>query len=204
MKFKDALKESIKYLQSDEFKKREDAEDTLPQIDNLIKINELGLLTIGSQQGRNQRGYNPDTKRYYETRERAQLMGFMPRVRGSQLIEYLNSHTDKIAFFVHSQAGKEFEKIFYEGNPELIPNIPITVSASSLKKEKLTKFYSDSTIQTIFPESLYNLEKKRAHLNKSEDVLFIIIIDPVYGRKAPSINGLYKDLFNALKTIAAK
>lgn len=204
MKFKEALKESIKYLESDDFKNREDAEDTLPQIHNLIKINKLGLLTTGSQQGRVYQGYNPDTKRYYEIRERAQLSGFMPRVKALHLIEYLNSHTDKIAFFVHSQPGKEFEKLFYEGNPELIPSIPITVSASSLKKVKFTKFFSDSKNPTIFPESLYNFEKKNAHLNKSEDVLLIIIIDPVYGREAPSSNGLYKDVFNALKSIPAK
>ncbi len=198
MKFEEATKESIKYLKSDAFKNREDAEDTIPQVHHLIKINELGFLTTDSQQGRNYSGFNEDNGKYYEIRERAYINGFMKREDALKFIEYLNSYTDKIAFFIYNQSGKEFEDIFYKQDPKLIPSIPVTVSSSAKTKKDLTKFYSHTKIPTIFPESLYNFEKKQKHLNKSEDVLIVCVIDSVYGRKAPSLKGLYNDIYHAL------
>ena len=86
MKFADAIKANIKNLRSDEFKNREDAEDTLPEIETFVKINRLGFLTTGSQQGRNYKGYNDESKRFYEIHERAFIDGFMERKKALKFI----------------------------------------------------------------------------------------------------------------------
>lgn len=44
-------------------------------------------------------------------------------------------------------------------------------------------------------------DKKRARINKSENVVWVNCIDPTYCRKATSVKGLYKDVLEGLEHI---
>ncbi len=202
MKFDDARKEMIKYLSSDEFKEREDAETTIPAIQILKEINKAGLLTTNSQTGEDEKGFNKETKRYYHIVERAYIDGFMKRERALKVIEYLNAYTDKIAYFIYVNPDPAFQKLFYEGDVKAVPSIPVTVSGSSSKSNKdIKQLFSATTMPTTLPQSTADFYKKNAKLNKSEDVLWLTFIDPEYGRNALKKDGLFTVVLDALKQI---
>lgn len=202
MKFDDARKEMVKYLSSDEFKGREDAQTTIPAIPILQEINKAGLLTTNSQTGEDEKGFNKETKRYYHIVERAYIDGYMKRERALNLIEYLNAYTDKIAFFIYVNPDPAFEKLFYEGPVKAVPSIPVTVSGSSSKSYKdIKQLFPDTKIHTTLPQSTVDFYKKNAKLNKSEDVLWVTFIDPEYGRNALQKKGLFTVVLDALKQI---
>ena len=100
MKFDEAIKHSIDYLNSSEFRNREDAQTTIKSIPLIIKINSMGFLTDNSQEGLILKGYNPDSKNYYEIKERAYISGFMKKENGLELINWINMNTEMTAFEV--------------------------------------------------------------------------------------------------------
>jgi hypothetical protein len=203
--FENALNQTIEYLSSDEFKSREDAQTTLPAIKDLQEVNRKGYLTVDSQQGVIEKGQNSESNHlysnhFYEIRERAYLDGFMKKEQAYKFIDWLNTYTDKIAFQTYAVPGKEFEKVFNQRLDGRIPTIPVTVSASTLNKdETLTKFTPYTAIPTILPKYGVELEKKDAHIKASENVIMVVVIDPIYGRHAMSTpGGLFEDVFKAL------
>lgn len=202
MKFDDARKEMVKYLDSNDFKEREDAETTIPAIKILQEINKAGLLTTNSQTGEDEKGYDKETKKYYHIVERAYLDGYMKRERALKVIDYLNTYTDKIAYFIFVNADPAFAKLFFEGSVKAIPSIPVTVSGSSIKSQADIKDLSPfTTMPTTLPKSTVDLYKKHVKLNKSEDVLWVTFIDPEYGRNALKKNGLFTVVLDTLKQI---
>lgn len=201
MKFADAQKKMIEYLDSKEFKEREDAEDTLGSIPILQRLIKYGLITTGSQEGSISTGYNPSSKRYYRIEERAFIIGFMKSEKAYECMNHINTYTDKIGFIVRSEPSKEFEKEFYEGDVKGLSNIPVTVSGISKTDRPIKVLYPDSRLQAVMPSSSLDKDKKSANLSKSEDTVFVTIIDPVYGRKAASKDGLYRVVLDALKTL---
>ena len=199
MKFSDAQKKMIEYLDSKEFKEREDAEDTLGSISILQKIIKYGLITTGSQEGSISTGYNSSSKRYYRIEERAFIIGFMKPEKAYECMNHINTYTDKIGFIVRSEPSKEFEKEFYEGDVKGLSNIPVTVSGTSKTDRPIKVLYPDSRLQAVMPSSSLDKDKKSANMSNSEDTVFVTLIDPVYGRKAASKDGLYKVILDALK-----
>jgi len=199
MKFADAQRKMIQYLDSNEFKEREDAQDTLSSVAILQEIIKGGLITTGSQEGLISTGFNPDSKRYYRNEERAHILGFMKLEKAHVCMNYINTYTDKIGFIIRSEPSKEFEKEFFEGDTKTLSSIPVTVSGTSTSNTVIKTLYPDSKLQLVLPSSVVDSDKKHAHLNKSDSSVFVTLIDAVYGRKATAKNGLYKAVLDALK-----
>jgi hypothetical protein len=197
MKFKDAQSRMITYLSSSEFKTRSDAGDTLKSIPILKKIVKRRMITTNSQEGITSSGFNPVTNKHYKIKERAYVMGFMKQTESSLFVDWMNSHTDKLAFVIKGDSSKEFNDLFNGGN--YIPNIVVTMDGGAVNK-KMIKLSPVTRIHTVLPSRIIDMDKKlEAHLNKSENVDYVVCIDLVYGRKASNVNGLYGDVLKGLK-----
>ena len=161
MNHHDVRMRMIQYLNSPEFTNREDAFST--NIPALIKINKSGMLTENSQEGIEKK----------DIRERAYLTGFLKNSK--KFIEYINSHTDKVAFQVLI-------------SPIQIPGIVVTYSGTR-PETRLFTTASKADMVAI---------RKACHLNKDDDAVFVAIFDPQYGRLATSKHGLYRDIMKSL------
>lgn len=200
MKFADAQRKMIEYLRSEDFKGREDAQDTIDSTHILEQIIKGGIITTQSQEGSISTGFNPDSKLYYRIEERAFITGFMTLEKAHVCMNYINTYTDKVGFIIRSEPSKEFDKEFFEGDTKALSSIPVTVSGTSKTNTVIKKLYPFSTLQLVIPSSVVDSQKKQAHLNKSDSSVFVTVLDPVYGRKATAKNGLYKAVLDALKT----
>jgi len=187
----------LKYLDSAEFKGREDAEDTQSSTKLLQAIIKNGYITDGSQEGSIKTGYNEITKRYYRIEERAYVTGFMKDAQAKEFVSLLNTYSDKVAYIARIDSSKAFEESFYK-NASATPSIPVTVQGSSPTKTTITKLEPFTHVITVFPEKIMDFERKQIHLNKAEHAAYVICFDPKYGRKAASKNGLYGDILKAL------
>lgn len=202
MKFDDAKEAMVKYLHTDEFKNREDAKTTIPAIKILQEINRKGFLTTNSQTGEDTKGFNEEMKKYYRIRERAYLEGYMKKEKALDFLEYMNANTDKIAFFMYENPDPAFEKLYFEGSAKAFPSIPVTVSGSSSKSiSDIKKLSSFTKMPTVLPKSTADFYRKHVKLNKSEDTLWVNVVDPVYGRHALGKEGLFTVVLEALKEI---
>ena len=200
MKFADAQDKMIEYLNSKEFKEREDAEDTQSSVAILNEIIKGGIITTGSQEGIISTGFNPDSKLYYRIEERAFITGFMKLELAHVSMNYINTYTDKVGFIVRSEPSKEFDKEFFEGDTKALSSIPVTVSGTSKTNTLIKVLHPYSRLQLVLPLSIIDSQKKEAHLNKSDSCVFVTVFDPVYGRKATNKAGLYKAVVDALKS----
>jgi hypothetical protein len=201
MKFADAQKKMIDYLGSSEFSEREDANTTISSVPILQKIIKKGFITQNSQEGIITSGFNKETQRYYHIEERAYLMGFMKRDDAIKFVEWMNTNTNKISFIIHIDYSKEYENILDKGHDGFFSKIPVTVSNSAAKKTDIKKLYPVTTILTAYTPSMIDFTKKTVHLDKSQSVHYIVVIDPVYGRHATSAHGIYKDVIKGLESI---
>jgi hypothetical protein len=200
MKFDEARKAMASHLATNEFKDREDAKTTLPAIKVLQEINKAGFLTTNSQTGEDSSGFNPDTKNYYHIRERAYLDGYMKKEKAIKFIDYINTNTDKIAYFVYGNPDPAFEKLYFGPDKNAVPSIPVTIAGISKKSVADIKSFSPETeMPTTLPQSTFDFYKKYAKINKSEDVHWVSLIDPVYGRHALKKDGLFIVVLEALK-----
>ena len=193
MKFAAAIKKSITYLSSDEFKGRDDAETTVASIPTLIKINKGGFLTDNSQEGLILKGKNPETKKSYVIKERAYVSGFMPHAAAPKFVEHVNTFSDKVAFIIYSNPSPAFEKAFMSGPVDELPKVTLTISSLGQ-----TPFKEDTKTFTSLPTKIVNFQKEAVHLNTSEPVDYVQVFDPQYGRKASAPNGLYKAILAGL------
>ena len=200
MKFADAQRKMIEYLNSEEFKGREDAKETVDSTHILQQIIKGGIITTGSQEGIITTGFNPDSKLYYRIEERAFITGFMKLEQAHVCMNYINTYTDKVGFIIRSESSKDFEKEFFEGDTKALSSIPVTVSGTSKTNTTIKILYPFSQLQLVLPSSIVDSQKKEAHLNKSDSCVFITVFDPVYGRKATNKAGLYNAVLDALKT----
>jgi hypothetical protein len=116
-------------------------------------------------------------------------------------INWINTYTDKVALFIQPSDCKSFEKLFNEGDYSKVSTIPLTVSNSATTRTGIKTLYPDTRFPTVMPVSLVEFEIKKAHVNKSENVDFVLTFDPVYCRKATTIKGLYTDILRALNSI---
>lgn len=200
MKFEEAIKHSIEYLKSSEFRDREDAQTTIKSLPILIKINSDGFLTDNSQEGMIIKGYNPDTKTYYEIKERSYITGFLKKEQGHALIHWINMNTEMTAFEVLNEPTDFFENLYMKDSIQYIPNIIVTASRSSKVKEELSKvaFSKNTQLIVALPEIIMNNLKKQLKIDKSEKTIYINIFDAKYGRRASSKDGLFHAVLKGL------
>lgn len=198
MTFSIAKQNMLKYLDSDNFKKREDADDTISSIPLLKKIISFDLITFNSQEGTIKNGYNEQSKKYYIIEERAYVIGFMKTNKAYEFINMINSKTDKIAFIISINTSKKFSKRFMDGTLK-VPNITVTTSGSSKRKNDI-KLKPFTNIYTVLPKSILDQDKKTVGVNKINDIECVVCIDTKYGRSARSTDGLYTDIIKCIKS----
>ncbi len=191
MRFATKQKQTLAYLDSDEFRSREDADSTLGSINILKKIIQKGLVTDNSQEGLIITGYNPDSKRYYRIEERAYVTGIMKEADAYKFVARINETTDKVAFIVRNDSSKEYKALFDSNKP--IPSIPVTVSGTSTTKDGKKSMSAFTKLPLAIPTQY--LTEVKGITDKVEEVA---VFDPQYGRKATSKKGLYQDILNAL------
>ncbi|AYV79663.1 MAG: hypothetical protein Faunusvirus35_2 [Faunusvirus sp.] len=179
MKFKDALKQTIKMFSTPEFIKRVKREDEsmLKHYKIIKKINANGYLTTNSQAGRKDDEYN----------EKAYMVGFMLETKAVDFIKNMGLYTDKNAAFVpccnenvHSPASLD---------------IPLTTG----KQEGKTVVHTH--MSPVLPESQWHFERENAHISKTEKVVYIHCWDSKWNRNASSSSGLFTDVLKILKSI---
>lgn len=191
MRFSTKQKQTLEYLDSDEFTSREDAEDTLGSRNILKKIIKNGLITDNSQEGLIQVGYNEDSKRYYRIEERAYVTGIMKEAVAYIFVNCINETTDKVAFIIRNDPSKEYKSL-YDSN-KAIPSIPVTISGTSKTKNGKMELSGFTKLPLAIP-SKYYIELK----DISDKVEGVAVFDPKYGRKALAKDGLYGDILNCL------
>ncbi len=184
MKFQDSIKKAIKYLNSEEFKSREDAQDTIKSLPLILNINKLGFITNDSQEGIIDNF----------VKERAYVTGFIERDNARKLLKYISLYTDKIFYIVGTYSDNKWIT-----NPQYAKEegIPLTISnTDSSKNEPIIH----TTMSVVMPLSIINNEKKKFKLNRSNFIACVCAYDPKWGRLASSKDGLWNDIIEGLKS----
>lgn len=186
MKFDKAQKRMIQTLLSDDFTKRGDAEDTLPDIPTLVQIIKKGFITENSQPGIDHRGLAYDTGEPYYIQERAYVIGYMKREAAVRFMNKFNLTSDKVCYIMVKDG--------FEKNVRPSEWIPLTISDG----KPVTRISLSMTKKT------FDFYRKEAHINESEDVVQVVCYDPVWNRKASSKHGLLHDILQALDSKHSK
>lgn len=187
MKFSEALKESIKHLNSSEFRNRvkEEDERMLSEINILTEINKKGFLTNNSQSGRQEKGKHYQDKKPYIIDERAYLSGFMLKTKAEKFIDNLRKSSDKVGLIVPvCECDLDIPSELY---------IPLTTTKHASKVQVNTH------ILPVISKKSMTFFLKESKVNKTEPVVFICCFDPEWNRYSSSKNGLFTDILKALK-----
>ena len=186
MKFREAVKESVKHLRSSEFLERvkEEDERMISEIDILTKINEKGFLTFNSQSGRQEKGKHYKDKKPYTINERSYIMGFMLKTKAVSFLQNMNLHTDKMAFAI------PVSKCDIDIPSEL--DIPLSISKHAGKETVNTH------MSLAIPKDYMNFQLKQSKINRTEPVLFIFCFDPQWNRYCSDKNGLFSNIVKIL------
>jgi hypothetical protein len=187
MKFREALKNSVKHLKSSEFRDRviEEDERMLSEIDILVEINKNGYLTNNSQSGRQLKGKHYQDKKSFTINERSYITGFMLKTKAESFLQHLHLQTDKIAFAI------PVSKCEIDIDSEL--TIPLTITKHA-GEERVT-----THMTTVIPQDQMNFFLKESKLNKTEPVVFLFCFDPEWNRYSSEKNGLFTDILKMLK-----
>lgn len=167
---------------------KEEDDSMLKHLPILQDINAQGYITIESQAGRKTSGTSRLDGKQYELNERAFVSGFMQEAKAVEFIRQMNTTTDKNAMF-----------LTYCEDSIYLPSsldIPVTITKKAGKTEINTHMSS------ALPQSVWHSWRKQAHLNKTEKIVCILCWDPLWNRKASGRNGLFKNIFQVLKTIS--
>jgi hypothetical protein len=137
--------------------------------DAIKDIIKLGMITIDSQTAENKR-----------ENQRAYLTGWLPKIRGTRVIYWINMYTDKLAM-----------------SPSRIPEkTPDTRIIVTWRKEQRKILQMTS----VFPTTLATLDDydKDSH-NVPKSWINVTFIDLQYNRGACSKTGLFTDVIKCLK-----
>jgi hypothetical protein len=192
MRFIGKQRAVIAYLNSDAFRSRQDAQTSLVSIPVFVRMIEMGFITDDSQEGLIKVGYNAETRLHYDIQERAYVLGIMRKDHGKQFVKNINIRTDKVAFIMRIDPTAYFDAIFQR---ELQPDIVLGRSKTARTPELLAAkdFYEIGSIQLVGPIASYP-----EIATYDEEVVSVQVFDPVYGRNARSVGGLYRDILNCL------
>lgn len=179
MKFKEALRRSIKGLSSEEFKKRvkEEDETMLKHIKILEEINELEYLTVDSQAGRRTQGKTEEGDKY-DIWERSYIVGFMEEERGKVFLRDLNIKSDKVGINVG----------YCEGLIRIPSDLDIPLTIGKKKDDFIVHTHMSSAI----PKETWDSYLKLAKINKTEKVVLIFCLDPKWNRTGSLFNDVRK------------
>lgn len=158
----------IKYLQSNEFKSREDSQSNKKSVTDLIEMNKKGYITIDSQNGTKK---NPII-------ERAYVLGFM---KNKKALEFKKN-------FIFSGFNCIIVVPVKDENIPPQYDIPLTI-----EHDKIITHMS-----SVIPIKYMKFEMKNIGLNTKEDVLMVLCYDTKWGRNASKNNGLYKAIVKYL------
>ena len=190
LSFKAAMVRSVKlFSDTPEFASHEPKE----LIAGLKRVNAAGLLTYVSSAGRDKEPLatrnNTDKKDIMS--ERAVLGGFMLRDVALVFVDWINTHTDKVASIpVYVKSRKNIN----------VDNDVGTAIAMIHKGSKREAFFYLKGYTT--PE-IESDNRKELHLSADVDVLSVTIFDPQYGRHAWIRGGLINDVLAGLAAAAA-
>jgi hypothetical protein len=179
MKFTDVKKNRIKMFDAPEFIQRiKDEDESMLKYLNILKeINFCGFITLESQAGHYKKSKN------YVHNEKAYIIGFIEESRAEKFIKHLSLNTNKVAFIIH-----------IVNNSYDIPakfDIPLTTENDQVVTH----------MSTIIPQSVFDMYRKEIKINKSEKIILIECIDPVFNRDAKKKDGLFIDVLKTLKSI---
>lgn len=163
----------------------------------IINIVENGILTLDYQMGNNSSTIQTDNT-YYIYKERAYIKGFMKHREGYDFINWINSNTDKIAYFIHGDTSDRFEEEYYGKDVTRTPTIVISLEGLSDSKEPGI-LIPKKKVSTVLVKTSIDFDKLRAHLLPSDDFCVVVCIDPVYGRK----DHLYMDIIQGLTNLSS-
>ena len=192
LSFEKAKEWLIHHLDSDVFKRRENASNTISSVPILQEIIRHNMITENSQEGIISRGYNEDSKKFYVIKERAYLSGFMKHGNANKLVNYINTYTDKVAFIVAVVPSDIYESIETS-------RIAVTIQASAKLAENANDFTIASIVPQFFGTDEFNFTKTLSNLKDDVKVDLVMCFDPQYGRLASSKNGLYADVLKGLQ-----
>lgn len=151
----------------------------------LKEINALGYLTTESQAGRKRSGKHYLDGRPFVMEEKAYISGFMKEKEGAEFIKQMGIQTDKNAIFIPRCQEKT-----------VLPaslDIPLTITKIGGEVKV------DTHMSSAFPESWWQSQRKEAHINKNEKVVFIECWDNKWNRLASGPSGLFTDVIKVLK-----
>lgn len=175
--FEDALELSVENLQSAEFAGREDAQETLQSLPQLVQINELGFLTIDSQEGVIEE----------KMRERAYVSGFMMRPRARGLLKFVALNSDKLFTITPIDKESKLSHPQYDRDER----IPLTIDNNQVH----------TTESAVLPKTVFEQFRKEAHIKPNKDLVHVFALDPVWGRRANAQDGLWTILINGLRQL---
>ena len=188
--FKNALKRNIQYLDSADFRDREDAQNTLKSLELIKTINKLGLLTFDSQEG--------VCDRKYGIKERAYVIGLMIPSKAIVFMNRFNIFTDKVAYIAIP--------LKMEQMPSASWDIPLTTQPGNQHGGRMVKSGYRQKIRQVpthMSTAIYDKEvkaqKKRSGIAKRVKVSYIVVFDPKWNRKASGANGLHNDIIRMLQ-----
>jgi hypothetical protein len=157
-------------------------------IDGLKLVNAAGLLTYVSSAGRNKEplvtteGALPDIMS-----ERAMVGGFILRDVALVFVDWINTHTDKVAIIPVYVKGRR--------NINIENHVPIAIAMIHKGSEKEAFFY----INGYMTPEIESSNREEVNLSPDVDVLSVTIFDPKWGRYAWVKDGLINDVLAGLK-----
>jgi len=168
--------------------------EVVHHIKNIIR---MGILALDYQMGSNSEEIRSDGM-VYTYKERAYIKGFMQHRNGYDFINWINSYTDKISYFIHGDTSERFEDVYYGIDVSRTPSIVVSMEGLSSTKETGI-LIPKKKIPTVLVKSSIDFDKSRAHLFTTDDVCIVVCIDPVYGRE----NELYIDMIRGLDNLSS-
>jgi len=163
---------------SSEFVKRVTDEDPnmLNYLPLLASINQHGYITTNSQAGLKTKTDS------YEIVERAYIVGFMLEQRAADFIQTMSIMTDKNAIYIPCS------------DVYAPPNLDIPLSITH--KDGHTRVHTH--MSTILPTSVWEQERKEAHIHRREKIVYVFCWDSQWNRRASRPHGLFTDVLKIL------
>lgn len=189
MKFNDALKHSIKTLESPAFIERKRTEDPkmVKYFPLLTDINRHGFLTENSQAGHYSTGKHYLDGTPYVISERSFISGYMTREKAAEFIKRMSIETDKVALYVPTCSDSTYL-------PSAL-DIPLTLRT---KNGVTTVFLHQAP---ALPESQNALIRTSVSLNKLDQAVMVFCYDTHWNRNAIGTHGLFTEVLKILKDL---
>ncbi len=189
MKFNDALKHSIKTLESHSFieSRRTEDPDMVKYFPIITDINRHGFLTENSQAGHRSAGKSNEDGTPYVISERSFISGYMTREKAAEFIKRMSIETDKVVLYVPTCSDSTYL-------PSAL-DIPITLQT----KNGATAVFTHQA--PALPESQNTHIRTTVSLNKLDQAVMVFCYDTHWNRNAIGAHGLFTEVLKILKSL---